>query len=138
MKLDHFIGRSVESVHRKKDGTGYAVHLEGDVRVGEISGDPPALNGLVLLRVTPDYEVKETTLMFGHNSEEGPVNVITVVTDDDYSLAAPGIEGEIFPGREVKQKDVLPPDPSLERVAERPLQAPETDAVAYVEGEGGK
>jgi hypothetical protein len=138
--LDHYIGRKVESVSDD------SFTLEGGIVVcnkddgREFSGDD--ILGKVLLFVA--LSEMETRLQFGQSVLK-PDNVVSIVgeswielTPTKYTIA--GMEGqtkEFYPQMPEELEDVLPPDPSSERIADGPQNAQEgaEDAQGDEDGE---
>lgn len=138
MSLDHYVGRSVESVH--ETDSGWKIKLEGDIEIANYDAEiaEPEIAGLALLAVVHSSGSTDTELVFGRTVKRGDETVIEERQDvtfrqGTYSLLDSRLgELSLTPGVEP-----LPPDPSSDRVAQEPLGQPVASSEALLDGEEG-
>jgi hypothetical protein len=124
VSLDHFIGRSVVRIHRGKKENRWAIEFDGRITVHnkDKNRTTPSddIQGTALLRTI--FSETDTKLQFGTSNADGPVIVEEVILSPaKYTLT--GLQGqdeEYYPQAAEEDDDMLPPDPSPERVAEGP------------------
>jgi|SRR5215831_13336279 len=136
--VDHLIGQAAKDV--LGDGWNWSIQMESGVVISnkdeERTDVPEDVKGKVLLTVM--LSELDTRLLFGITTESGPAEEIEVtLTPTQYTLG--GLEGqeeEFYPQVPLEEVDLLPPDPSPERVADGPTQAPESAAEATEAADG--
>lgn len=131
--LDYYTGRPVEAVETVQHGNHWewTIRFPGNVRIqntDERRTSPPDVMGKVYLGVI--LSETDTQLLFGHYDHDSgdPVTDETVVlTPTQYSISDERFEGgPHFPQRlDDEEANLLPPDPSTERVADGPENPPE-------------
>jgi hypothetical protein len=131
--LDHFTGRRVESV--QGEDSAWSITLEGGIVISnkdeEKDEAPEGIEGQVLLFVA--LSELDTRIQFGQVDNNGNVVNETWVTLAPTKYTIGGLEGqteEFYPQMPEELMDILPPDPSPERVVDAPLEAPESDGEA--------
>lgn len=132
-KLDYYNGRPFVRVIQNEDGeeSEWGIELEGGVLIRNHDGrrtiipDENLFKGTSFLGAI--FDEQHTTLHFGYSNKNGSTVVGEIqftptlysVADNDYTGGA-----EIYPQADTPEEDVLPPDPSNDRVAEGPTEPP--------------
>jgi len=129
--LSHFIGRKVERTAETKEG--HKISLEGDVAIYSSRKLPDGLTGKTLMNVI--LSSGDTILLFAESAQEDGRPIIRNEQRVELNPTKYKIETEEFkpfnPQRAVELEsgaEILPDDPSPERIFEGPPRGPETGA----------
>jgi hypothetical protein len=139
-QLDYYIGRSLVEVKQDGPDWNWRLRFDGDALVTNTdrkrTAMPENLVGLVYLNVILTED--ETRLNFGHYepaTQEPVIDQTVVFTPTEYTISDDLFEGGPHYPQRVPEEDVnaqepppdplLPPDPSVDRVAEASVSAAE-------------
>lgn len=122
MKLDHFVGRAVESVTDGDERGQWKISLDGDATIWNLDPSiekPMGLEGTIFCRATDDTPIQ---LAFSQGSEpDGSAKIVKEISlnPDKYAVGMQEPQKDVAPA-----SDHLPPDPSAERVVDGPEPLP--------------
>lgn len=130
-KLDYYVGRPVESIE-SESGWDWAIRFSGDVLVRNTDKRRTAAPSDELvgqLYFTAILGETDTRLQFGHyDADQQPVvDSEVVLTPTQYTITDERFEGgPHFPqSLDAEEQDLLPDDPSVERVVDGPETPPD-------------
>lgn len=127
MNVDWFIQHEVKAVEKKKGG-GWSLEFEDGSKVFYDDSDAPLpeVKGFVLTHV--DFDKETTVLHFALKNEDETYAEKHLRLDPVlYGIRGPGGGDVEYPQRGDAKEIPLPDDPSLERVADGPTEAPTED-----------